>query len=147
MEPVCHPYINNTPQHLTWMHLIWRRVCLVSWDSTCPEMFHQDRNARLKVLPAQAEKVKKKKRFKRRSEDVGGYLRLHRPVHGGRLRRRVPIRVRRLGARRHRRLLWFGLSGLRRTLDVLPVSLISLRGDRRTLWAAVWEHRSMCVST
>lgn len=62
----------------------------------------------------------------------GGYLRFYGPVHGGRLRRRVPVGVGRLGARRHRRLLRFGLSGLRGTLDVLPVSFISLWGTTDT---------------
>ena len=56
-----------------------------------------------------------------------GYLWIHRAVHGGRLRCCVPVGVGRLGARRHWRLRRFGLSCLRRTLDVLPVSLISLR--------------------
>lgn len=72
---------------------------------------------------------------KRSDEEVGGYcgyLWLHRTVHGGRLGRRVPVGVGRLGARRHRRLLWFGLSCLRRALDVLAVPLISLEGHTHT---------------
>lgn len=56
-----------------------------------------------------------------------GYLRFHRPVHGGRLRRRVAVGVGGLGAWRHWRLLRFGLGRLRRTLDVFPVSLVGLR--------------------
>lgn len=59
------------------------------------------------------------------------YLWLHRSVHGCRFRVGVGIR---LGARRHWRLLWFGLSRLRRTLDVLPISLVRLwRSHRREL--------------
>lgn len=57
------------------------------------------------------------------------YLRLHRPVHHGRLRCGVPVSVRRLGARRHLGLLGFGLSRLRGTLNVLPVPLVGLRSD------------------
>lgn len=61
------------------------------------------------------------------------YLRFHGPVHGRRLGCRAPVGVGRLGARRHRRLLRFGLGRLRGTLDVLPVSLVGLlREQKRT---------------
>lgn len=59
------------------------------------------------------------------------YLRFHGPVHGGRLGCRAAIGVRRLGARRHRRLLRFGLGRLRGTLHVLPVSLVGLLREHK----------------
>lgn len=48
-------------------------------------------------------------------------------MHGGRLRRRATVGVGGLGAWRHRGLLRFGGSRLRRTLDVFPISLVGLR--------------------
>ena len=79
--------------------------------------------------------------FKKRSSYYG-YLWFHGSMRSRCLR--VSIRIWRLWAWWHWRLLRFGLSRLRRTLDVLPIPLISLRRTRMFL-AAVGQSRSVSV--